>query len=137
MIRSIQSGEETGGEKTMRIAVCENSPESAERLRDWIQQFCILYQVPAVLECFSSPDGFAEEPEPFDIVYMGFGGSSGFSQARQLRDRDRECRIILVDDTPEFAIRGMRLHCVDFILRPVQFRNVVRSMGLALGRRMG
>ena len=46
----------------MRIAVCENSPESAERLRDWIQQFCILYQVPAVLECFSSPDGFAEEP---------------------------------------------------------------------------
>ena len=98
----------------MRIAVCENSPESAERLRGWIQQFCALYQVPAVLKCFSSPDGFAEEPEPFDIVYMGFGGSSGFSQARQLRDRDRECRIILVDDTPEFAIRGMRLHCVDF-----------------------
>ena len=121
----------------MRIAVCENSPESAERLRGWIQQFCALYQVPAVLECFSSPDGFAEEPEPFDIVYMGFGGSSGFSPARQLRDRDRECRIILVDDTPEFAIRGMRLHCVDFILRPVQFRNVVRSMGVALGRRMG
>ena len=33
----------------MRIAVCENSPESAERLRGWIQQFCALYQVPAVL----------------------------------------------------------------------------------------
>ena len=121
----------------MRIAVCENSPEAAEQLRDWIEQFCCLYQVPAVFQCFSSPGSFAAEQERFDIVYMGFGGSSGFSQARQLRERDRGCRVILVDDTPEFAIRGMRLHCVDFILRPVQFRNVVRSMRLALGRRMG
>ena len=119
------------------MASGEKSPGADERRWDWMWEVCSLDQVPAVLEWFSSPDGFAEEPESFDIVYMGFGGSSGFSQARQLRDRDRECRIILVDDTPEFAIRGMRLHCVDFILRPVQFRNVVRSMGLALGRRMG
>lgn len=121
----------------MRIAVCENSPEAAERLRAWIEQFCRLYQVPAVFSCFSSPDRFAVEREGFDIVYMGFGGNAGFYQARLLLERKRACRVILVDDTPDFAVRGMRLHCVDFILRPVCFQNVVRSMELALRRRMG
>ena len=124
-------------DETMRIAVCENSSEAAEQLRGWIEQFCALYQVPAVFACYSSAERFEREREHFDIVYMGFGGSVGFYQARLLAERDRGCRVILVDDTPDFAIRGMRLHCVDFILRPVQFRNVVRSMELALRRRMG
>jgi hypothetical protein len=39
----------------------------------------------------------------------------------------------LIDDTPEYAIRGVRIHCTDFILRPVEFRHVVRSMRLATG----
>ena len=51
---------------------------------------------------------------------------------RRQRERDPACKIILVDDTQEFAIRGMRLHCTDFILRPVEFRHIVRSMNLAL-----
>ena len=56
----------------------------------------------------------------------------GELNARQLRERDPACKIILVDDTQEFAIRSMRLHCTDFILRPVEFRHIVRSMNLAL-----
>ena len=43
-----------------------------------------------------------------------------------------DIEIILVDDTQEYAVRGMRLHCTDFILRPVEFRHIVRSMNLAL-----
>ena len=53
-----------------------------------------------------------------------------------LRERDPDCKIILVDDTQEFAVRGMRLHCTDFILRPVEFRHIVRSMNLALRGRL-
>ena len=121
----------------MRIAICENSKAAAEKLLLWIKEYCVLYEIPATFQCFLSPDSFAGTRERFDVVYMGFGGSVGFYQARLLAERDRGCRVILVDDTPDFAIRGMRLHCVDFILRPVQFRNVVRSMELALRRRMG
>ena len=54
------------------------------------------------------------------------------TETRQLRERDSNCKIILVDDTQEFAVQGMRLHCTDFILRPVEFRHIVRSMNLAL-----
>lgn len=116
----------------MNIAVCETSPAAAEQMRVWIEQYCRLYHVPAVLECFGSAAAFAACKQVFDIVYLCIGGSAGFYQARQLRERDSHCKIILVDDTQEFAVQGMRLHCTDFILRPVQFRHIVRSMNQAL-----
>ena len=119
----------------MRIAVCENSAAAAEQLRVWIEQYCRLYHVPAVLECFPAPADFSAHGGRFDIAYLCSGGHTGFYLARQLRERDPECQIILVDDTQEFAIRGMQLHCIDFILRPVEFRHIVRSMDLALRRR--
>ena len=119
----------------MRIAICENSQASADELQLWVQQYCMLYQIPAVFQCFLSPGAFSEAKEQFDIVFMGFGGNIGFYQVRLLRERDRLCRIVLVDDTQEYAVRCVRLHCTDFILRPVSFQRVVQSLRLALGGR--
>ena len=120
----------------MKIAVCENSADAVERMRNWIEQYCRLYCVPAALECFLSGASFSAYSGRFDIVYLCFGGSTGFYQARLLRERDQECQIILVDDTQDYAVRCVRLHCTDFILRPVEFRHIVRSMNLALRERM-
>lgn len=48
---------------------------------------------------------------------------------------------VICIDTPEQlsrqpagAIQGMHLHLSDFILRPVEFRHITRSMRLILGR---
>lgn len=120
----------------VNIAVCENSAAAAEQLRGWIEQYCRLYRIPVVLECFFSSVSFSDRGREFDIVYLCCGGRTGVYQARQLREKNPDCKIILVDDTQEFAIQGMRLHCTDFILRPVEFRHVVRSMNLALRGRM-
>ncbi len=120
----------------MNIAVCENSAAAAEQMRGWIEQYCRLYRIPAVLECFPSAAAFSARGGRFDIVYLCTGGNAGFYQARQLRERDSQCKIILVDDTQAFAVGGMRLHCTDFILRPVEFRHIVRSMNLALRGRV-
>ena len=71
--------------------------------------------------------------ERFDAAFVGFGGTTGFLQARMLRERDHNCRIVLVDDTQQFAVQGVRIHCTDLIIRPVEFRHVVRSMRLVTG----
>lgn len=117
----------------MRIAVCENSLAAAQRLQRWIEEYCLLYQIPAQFQHFLAPDAFSAWEGRFDLVFLGFGGSTGFLQARSLRERDRSCKIVLVDDTQQYAVQGVRIHCTDFILRPVEFRHVVRSMRLATG----
>ena len=70
------------------------------------------------------------------MVFLGFGGPVGLRVAQQLRSRDHRCRIILVDDTMEYARHGMRLHCTNFVLRPVEFRHIVQSMHLVFGGRV-
>lgn len=117
----------------MRIAICDNSRAAAEQLGKWVEQYCVLYHLTFSLQCFSSADSFSACSLPFDIVYLAFGGDSGFFQARLLRERDKDCQIILVDDTREYIIRSVRIHCTDFILRPVTFEQIVRSMNLATG----
>lgn len=124
------------GEKVavVRVAVCDNSVSSAEQIQNWIGRYCELYGYSVSLRTFLSPDSFSTSKETFETVFCGFGGGTGFLAARALRERDRNCKIILIDDTPEYAIRSVRLHCTDFILRPVDFRKIVRSMRLAGGR---
>ena len=97
---------ERGRRWSVNIAVCENSAAAAEQMRNWIGQYCRLYHVPAVLECFPSAAAFSARGGRFDIVYLCTGGSTGFFQARQLRERDSECRIILVDGHPGLCRAG-------------------------------
>lgn len=116
----------------MKIAVCDKALRDAEQLSEWIRQYCSLYGYFVTVDIFSSPEELSKSEGSFDIVYMCFGGSSGFMAASHLRERDRKCQIILVDDTKEFAIRSVRLHCTDFIVKPMTFQSVARSMLLAI-----
>ena len=121
------------GEKVavVRVALCDNSVSSAEQIQNWIGRYCELYGYSVSFRMFLSPDSFSASKETFEAVFCGFGGGTGFLAARALRERDRNCKIILIDDSPEYAIRSVRIHCTDFILRPVDFRKIVRSMQLA------
>lgn len=122
----------------MHLAICGNSAEELRRLDDWICQFCVLYQIVPEIEPFTSPDRFTQAAQPgvFQAVFIGFGASKGFLVARALRERDKVCCIILIDDTDEYSIRGVRLHFTDFMLRPIAFWQVVRSMKLVAGGRL-
>lgn len=112
----------------MRIAVCDGSAAAADELREWIRQYCLLYGIAADIECIRTPEEL--DGADIDIAFVGFGGRAGFLSARKLRERRR--RVILVDDNGEYATEGVRIHCSDFIVRPITFAKVVRSMALAL-----
>ena len=52
-------------------------------------------------------------------------------RARRLREEDRNCRVILLDDTDRYAIRGLRIHLTDFVVRPLEeqrFRSAADRM---------
>lgn len=120
----------------MNIAVCENSETTAQQVSYWIQQYGRLYHLPVNVQIFLSAKEFSNWNEPISIAYIAFGGDIGFLQARLLRERNRHCRIILADDTTAFAIQSIRIHCSDFIQKPVQFHQIVHSMNLAMGGRL-
>lgn len=119
----------------MRIAVCDSSPERACALEAWIRQYCQLYGFPLALERFGGQTALEASDAGFDAAFIALGGEPGFLAARRLRERSAACRIVLVDDTGEFAVRSVRIHCTDFLLRPLTFGKVARSMSLVTRER--
>ena len=90
---------------------------------------------PAAVLWSSAPSKHHSSSGSFYAAFIGFGDSAGFLAARELRDRDRQCRIVLIDDTSRYAIRGHRIHATYFIVRPLEAWHIVHSMELILGRR--
>ena len=120
----------------MRIVVCSNIPEQAQRLCAWIAQRCRLRGVPASVELVSSLDVFWKQyaPDRFECLYLDLGDAAGFAAARRLREVNRECAIVLVGDTNRFSIQSLRIHVTDFFLRPLDRTRVERSVDRVLGR---
>lgn len=118
----------------MNVAVCDTK-FGIKQLRNWIEQYCALYDMPISIQGFATYRQLEDWTSALDIAFVGFGGDTGFLAARGLHDRDRNCKIILIDDTEGYAVRSLRIHCIDFILRPVSFQRITRSMQLATGRR--
>ena len=61
-------------------------------------------------------------PGRFKGAVVGYGDVKGFLCARRVREEDGGCRVILLDDTDRYAIRGLRIHVTDFLVRPVEDR---------------
>ncbi len=119
----------------MRIAVCDGSRDRGSSLEAWIGQYCQLYGFTHSCERFGGLAELEASDAGFDAAFIAMGGEPGFMAARRLRERNAACRIVLVDDTEEFAVRSVRIHCTDFLLRPLTFGKVARSMSLIVRER--
>jgi len=118
----------------MRVAICGSCAQETDQVSSWISQYCQAFGC-AVEPCpIRTPEQLRQDTRSFYAAFIGFGDSTGFLAARELRDRDRDCRIVLIDDTSRYAIRGYRIHVTDFIVRPLEARHIVHSMDLILRR---
>ena len=118
----------------MRIGVCVKDDQERTTLVKWIGQYCKLYGKSCSIT--EEPDGETllglARSQPLALAFVGLGGQEGLRLTRRLREMDRRCAIVMIDDTAEHAVQGVRLHVVDYMVRPVEFKKLVRAMKLAL-----
>lgn len=72
-------------------------------------------------------------PGAYQGILIGLGDTAGFLAARRIREQDRGCRLVIIDNTPRFAIHCVRIHAVDFLVRPFQDEQLQRSMQRLFG----
>ena len=117
----------------MHLAVCGNCAQETEQICSWITQYCQASGCAVGLWPVRTPEQLRQEC--VSAAFIGFDDTTAFLAARELRDRDRNCRIIIINDTSRYAIRCHRIHALYFIVRPLKTWHIVRSMELILGRR--
>ena len=121
----------------MCMAVCGVSRTETEQLRSWIEQYCRDRKTGIELRVMDSMDEFWADyaPGAYSFAVFGLEDIAGFLAARRLREKDRNCRILLIADTDRYALQCVRLHVTDFILRPVTRSRLERGLDLLLSQR--
>ena len=106
----------------MQVAVCCPDAEEARRICQIIEDTGAKVHQSVDAVTFSSEAALwrAFLPGCFRGAVIGFGDVQGFLCARKLREADSACRVILLDDTDRYAIRGLRIHLSDFLVRPLE-----------------
>ncbi len=110
------------GKAVMRIAVCCPSAQEAGWICRIIGEQAALAQKSVSTELFSSEEALwcAFEPGRFFGAVIGWGDIRGFLCARRVSEEDRSCRVIMLDDTDRYAIRSLRIHLTDYLVRPLE-----------------
>jgi len=106
----------------MRVAVCGVDAEETHRLCLRMKTYAAELRRDAEVKPFLSEEELWREFEPgrFHGAVVGYGDTKGFLCARRVREADNGCRVILVDDTDRYAIRALRIHLTDYLVRPVE-----------------
>ena len=114
----------------MRVAVFAPYAEECRNLRDWITDYSKRRAGPVELFCASRQEEFRRQFRPnfFRAAVIAYGGVAGFLEVRRAREMDRDCRIVVIDDSERYAIQCCRLHVTDFLIRPVSEAQIFRSM---------
>jgi len=106
----------------MQIAVCCSDENELRQVSSSIEEVSARFHKYALSVTFPSEGALwrAFRPGLFQAAVVGYGDAAGFLCARRLREEDSACRVILLDDTERYAIRGLRIHLSDFLLRPLE-----------------
>lgn len=119
----------------MRLAVLGGSPGETSYLYGYMQEYGSRRGCAAEIHPVYDLDAFWEGfgPGIYQGVLVGLGDAAGFLAARRIREQDHSCRLVIVDDSPRFAIHCLRIHAVDFLIRPLDDQRLERSLGRLFG----
>lgn len=107
----------------MRIAVCDDDEREISRIGKLIAEYQISRE--ELIEChyFTNSTDFLCELKggEYDLVLLDvlMPGVGGIQAAQELRELDRNVRLIFVSASPEFAVESYRVGAYYYLLKPI------------------
>lgn len=119
----------------INIAICDDNIEELETISSILSKNIKDVGIPFKISSFSDGQDLIEHinssKQNFDIIfldiYMKF--SNGIDIAREIRDFDKECKIIFITSSKEHAIDSYDVRAFHYILKPIEeekFRNAIK-----------
>ncbi len=94
----------------MRIAVCDDDEQEAAHLLELITEYQLSRRISLKCRSFHSGTDFLYNTKggEYDLVLLDthMAGVSGIQVAKELRELDKNVRIIFVSSSPEFALES-------------------------------
>lgn len=106
----------------MRIAVCDDDEQELAHLRELITEYQLSRGISNECRFFSNSTDFLCDMKggEYDLVLLDvlMPGISGVQVARELRELDKNVKLIFISSSPEFAVESYRVGAYYYLLKP-------------------
>lgn len=107
----------------MRIAVCDDDEREIDHLSELITEYQSSRRVSLECHFFHNSIDFLSvwKGGDYDLVLldMVMPGVSGIKAAQELREKDRNVKLIFISSSPDFAVESYRVDAYHYLLKPV------------------
>ena len=120
----------------INIAVVEDNEQDAAQLCAFIDEYAEKNGLAVKVSRFSDAVSFLDGTRgAFDLIFMDIlmPGMDGMRAAQRLRASDRWAKLIFVTNMAQFAVKGYSVDALDFMVKPVVYRDFEMKMRKAVG----
>lgn len=107
----------------MRVAICDDDEREIEQFSKLITEYRYSRGVDMDIHFFCNSVDFLCDVKggEYDFVLLDvvMPGIDGIKAARELREKDKNVKIIFVSSTPKFAVESYRVEAYHYLLKPV------------------
>lgn len=118
----------------MEIAIVEDSGYELEQLYTYIQNYFSKRQIFRRVDTYQSGESFLEswETHSYDLVFLDImmDRITGIDVARTIRQTDKDCLIIFISASKEFALQGFEVRAFDYLVKPITKERFDQTMEL-------
>lgn len=117
------------------VAIVEDEPTHLNALKDMLERYKRENGITLNVTSYRDIETFLfEYKNCFDIVFMDIElpGMNGMDGARRLREIDPVVVLIFVTNMAQFAVQGYEVDALDYILKPVIYKNFAIKCDRAL-----
>lgn len=107
----------------MKIAICEDNATDLEVLSGYITKSLSRLGCGGEIVTFESAEELLENFSKgvFNILFLDvyLPGMSGMEAARKIRETDRDCLLVFVTISPDFALEGFAVQASGYVVKPL------------------
>ncbi len=121
----------------IRVALVDDDACDRQSLREYLERYAREHNAVIQVKEFSDGDEIIEKyAANYDMVLMDvvMNYMDGIQAAERIRDMDGEVLILFISNKPQFAWKGYDVEALDYLLKPITYRDFTLRMDRAMAR---
>lgn len=123
-----------------RVAICDDSGEDAEFVRELLEQWAQQRQIDIQVEVFPSAESFLfryAEDKAFDILLLDIemGAMDGVTMAKRVRQDNEAVQIVFITGYSDYIAEGYEVAALHYLMKPVNRDKLLSVLDRALEKR--
>ncbi|HAT4318881.1 TPA: response regulator transcription factor, partial [Clostridium perfringens] len=125
----------------MKICICDDEKIISEELKNIIEDISFEIDEDIIINQFYSGkeliDNISNKNEKYDIIFLDIlmSNLNGIETSKYIRKIDNSVNIVFLTSSSEFAINGYEVGALDYLLKPVDYKKIKKTIDKILANR--